>query len=286
MIRSLLLLALSLPITGSLRTCPPPQTTSEGAVTATGIISDQDGAIVIEGAFDRFTTDEMGNVYALKGDELMLFDKEGAQFMRNSVKTFGRITQIDAFYSLKPMVFSAEQGMLAVLDNTLSVQGSVIEIRRNFPQVVLAAMSVQNHFWLFDERELSIIRVDRQLRPISDTGRLDQLLGFTPTPVSMQEYDSWLYVNDPRNGLLVFDLFGTYGRTIPITGAKSFEVRGNEIFFFKDDGLHVYDMRSFTINEVPLPGAIGGVNDARVENGRIYMHLPDRIVIAPARRQP
>src|SRR5690606_41913249 len=156
MIRSLLLLALSLPITGSLRTCPPPQTTSEGAVTATGIISDQDGAIVVEGAFDRVTTDEMGNVYALKGDELMLFDKDGVQFMRNSVKTFGRITQIDAFYSLKPMVFSTEQGMLAVLDNTLSVQGSVIEVTRDFPQVVLAAMSVQNHFWLFDERELSI----------------------------------------------------------------------------------------------------------------------------------
>ena len=51
--------------------------------------------------------------------------------MRNSVKTFGRINTLDAFYSLKPMVFSQEQGQLAMLDNTLSLQGSVLNLPRN-----------------------------------------------------------------------------------------------------------------------------------------------------------
>ena len=138
-------------------------------------------AVVIEGAFDRFTTDELGNVYTLQGDELKLFDAKGKRLIRNSLKTFGSITHLDAFSSLKPMIFSRPQGMLAVLDNTLAVQGDPVDLNRSgFPQVTLACMSVQNCFWFFDERLLQLTRVDNQLRTLSSTGRLDQLLGFTP----------------------------------------------------------------------------------------------------------
>jgi hypothetical protein len=246
----------------------------------------QGNTFFIAGAFDSFTTDELGNVYTLSGDVLELFDKQGRSWLRNSLKTFGRISNIDAFYSLRPMVFSAEQGNLAVLDNTLSIQGSVINISRHSPQVVLAAMSVQNNFWLFDERELSLIRVDRQMRPLADTGRLDQLLGFTPKPVQMQEHDSWLYVNDPVHGMLVFDLFGTYARTLPLAGAQSFEVRGEELYFFKEGELHLYDMRSFNITRIHLPPGVQDVRDARVERGMLYLLLKDSVLVTPIPRQP
>jgi hypothetical protein len=257
--------------------CAPPRE----AATSPEQFPSQSGITAITGGFDRFTTDEMGNIYALSGDVLELYDKQGHFVIRNSVKTFGRITSIDATFSLKPMVFSTEQGMLAVLDNTLSVQGSVITLSRQFPQVVQAAMSVQNNFWLFDERELSILRVDGQLRPLSNTGRLDQLLGFTPRPTGMQEHDGWLYVNDPQNGILVFDLFGTYARTIPITGILSFQVRGQELYFFKDGGLHVYDMQSFETRQVVLPQEPAQVREARIERGIFYTLLKDRITTAP-----
>jgi len=242
----------------------------------------QEGMVhAIEGRFDAFTTDELGNVYALRGDELELYDPSGKSWLRNSVKTFGRITAIDAFYSLKPMVFSPEQGQLAVLDNTLSVQGHVINLpRQGWPQVVLACMSVQNGFWLFDQRELALLRVDAQLRPLANTGRLDQLLGHTVEPVGMHEHESRLYVNDPSIGFLVFDLFGTYARTIPIKGVSSFEVRGDQLYFFAEGRFQVYDMRSFAITDVPLPTDLQGtVRDARVERGRMYLRTDDRIVL-------
>jgi hypothetical protein len=236
---------------------------------------------VIEGGCDLFTTDEMGNIYVLRGDVLELYDLKGATTMRNSVKTFGRINTLDAFYSLKPMVFSTEQGQLAILDNTLSLQGSVMNLPRSgYAQVVLACVGVQNTFWFFDQRELSLIRVDAQLRELANTGRLDQLLGITPVPISMQEFDSWLYVNDPTEGILVFDLFGTYAKTIPIKKASSFEVRGNVLYYFSEGRLFVYDMRSFAITEHPLPAdLVGEVIDVRVERGRLYMRTNKGIVI-------
>ena len=234
---------------------------------------------VIKGTFDTFTSDELGNVYALEGDELSLWYPDGRSWLRNSLKTFGRITLIDAFYSLKPMVFTLEQGQVAVLDNTLSLQGSVINLPRNgFPQVELACMSVQNSFWLFDARDLQLIRVDAQLRQLASTGRIDQLLGFTPHPTHMQELDNWLYVSDPDEGILVFDLFAAYYKTIPITGIERFEVRDGAIYFFQDGVLQRYDLRSFAIDPLPMPEG-HTVLDARMERGRLYLRTPDRILI-------
>lgn len=237
----------------------------------------------IEGAFDTFTTDELGYVYALQGDELVLFDAKGRSWLRNSVKTLGRIGTIDAFYSLKPMVHAPEQGQLAVLDNTLAVQGDVINLPRvGFPQAVLACMSVQNGFWLFDQREMALLRVDGQLRPLANTGRLDQLLGFAIAPTRMLEHESRLYVMDPRNGIHVFDLFGTWMRTIPITGASSFMVRGQTLWSFADGTLSVYDMRSFTQQPVALPADAGGpIRDARVDRGCIYLLTERGISVRP-----
>lgn len=240
-------------------------------------------ALVLEaslpGHSDTFTTDEMGNMYVLRGDELELFDARGSSWLRNSVKTFGRIHHIDAFYSLKPMVFSPEQGQLAMLDNTLSVQGSVINLpRQGYPQVVLACVSVQNGFWFFDERDMELRRVDAQLRPLAATGRLDQLLGITMKPVQMQEADNMLYVNDPAHGILVFDIFGAYYRTIPILGATRIEVREMAIYHFKDGVLRRYDRRSFDIVDMPMPEGIVAL-DARMERGRMYVRTPEDIRI-------
>lgn len=238
-----------------------------------------DQGFTVPGPFDAFTTDELGNIYALKGDVLELYNAHGKRMARNSAKTFGRITVIDAFYSLKPMVFSRDQRQLAMLDNTLSLQGSVIDLPRNgFPWVTLACVGVQNSFWFFDERELSLTRVDEQLRPLASTGRLDQLLGFTPQPTGMLEMNNLLYVNDPQHGVLVFDLFAGYVRTLPVLDALRIEVRGAMLIFFKEGCVSTYDHLLMESKVLECP-ALATVRDARIEQDRLFALTGDGVVV-------
>ncbi len=226
--------------------------------------------VLIPGTFELFTTDEIGNSYAISGDEVLLFNVQGVEMARNSIKTLGRIHSIDAFYSLKPLLFSREQGLLAMLDNTLSLQTTVDLSRGGYPQVTLACASVQNAYWLFDDRQMSLIRVDGQLRKLADTGRLDQLLGMPVRPAAMLEFENWLYVNVPEEGILVFDLFGTYARTIPLKDVSGFEVRGNLLHALTPAVHLVYDMRSFAMDSLALP-IDGAAHGLRVERGRTYV---------------
>lgn len=239
----------------------------------------------IPGRFDLFTTDELGNVYAVTGDVIALHAPDGRQLARNSFNAFGPITRIDAFSSLKPLIFSQRQGTLALLDNTLSIQGSSIPLSRSgYPQVVQVCTSVRNSFWFFDERELALLRVDDQLRPLANSGRLDQLLGYTPEPTYMTELDGWLYVCDPEHGVHVFDLFGTYARTLPIPDVQRIEVRDGGIIHLRNGELQRYDLRHMGTETIPWPATIDptAVRAVRVERGMLYLLLDASIeIVAP-----
>jgi len=236
----------------------------------------------VSGAFDLFTTDELGELYTLRGNDLDLYDQHGKHLAHNSFNSFGPISRIDAFSSLKPLIYSRAQAQLAVLDNTLSIQGSATDLnRRGLPQTILACMGVQGCFWFFDERDLQLMRLDGQLKTLANTGRLDQLLGFTPAPTYMTESDSKLYMVDPERGVLVFDLFGTFMRTLPILGAQTIQVRDGLVWFVSDGAMHRYDMRLLTIDEVAWPTSADSLapRDARIEHGRLYRLMPDRILV-------
>ena len=111
------------------------------------------------------------------------------------------------------------------------------------------------------------------------------MLGLFPHVTFMVEQDSWLYLCDPENGVLVFDLFGGYARTLPVIGASEIQVRDGSIIYVKDGALHVYDPKRFTTDlpitwlvrpDAPRPLAV------RIEQGRLYALFPGRVVIAEA----
>ncbi len=236
----------------------------------------------VPGFFDLFTTDELGQLYTLHGNDLDLYDPHGKHLAHNSFNTFGPISRIDAFSSLKPMIYSRAQGQLAVLDNTLSMQGNATNLNAlGLPQTILSCTGVQGCFWFFDERDLQLMRLDGQLKTLANTGRLDQLLGFTPAPTYMTEHDSKLYMVDPERGVLVFDLFGTFMRTLPIIGAETIQVRDGVIWFVSDGTMNRYDMRLLSTDEVLWPTSTDSLatRDARIEHGRLYRLMPDRILV-------
>jgi hypothetical protein len=237
-----------------------------------------------DGPVDLFTTDELGNLYTLRGNDLDLYDRNGKPAAHNSLNSFGPISGIDAFSSLKPLIFSRAQGRLALLDNTLSVQGTVIDLPRSgFPQVALACVSVGGRFWFYDEREMALLRVDAQLKPVANTGRLDQLLFYTPQPTYMAEADGRLYLVDPARGVLVFDLFGTYLRTLPVLGCPEVQVEGGLLWYVAGGKLGRYDLRTLDPETVPWPAALGTrtVHGARVEHGRLYCRTDAGVFVFP-----
>jgi hypothetical protein len=87
--------------------------------------------------------------------------------------------------------------------------------------------------------------------------------------------DNWLYVNDPEKGIFIFDIYGTYARTIPVKGLDFFQVISSKIYYVKNGQLLVYDTKSFSEEVIELP--VKEFTDLRVNSSRLYV-LNDKML--------
>ena len=59
----------------------------------------------------------------------------------------------------------------------------------------------------------------------------------------MREINNWVYLNDPKRGILVFDNFGAYYKTIPITGVDYFQIKEDRVFHTKEQYYISFDAK-------------------------------------------
>lgn len=223
----------------------------------------------IEGKFDFFTTDNMGNVYTVRKDAMIRYYKQTEPEFKYSNKRLGSITWVDFNFSLKPILFYADQSVVVMLDNTLSEQGSPINLKSyEMDQVTLICSSVNNHFWLYDTRNLELIRADRRMNKVFNSGNLAQVTMQHIEPNFILEWENYLYVNNPETGILVFDIFGTYYKTIPITGLSEFQVIGNELVYFEDKTLYRFNLKTMQERSFELP--VENPLQVRIRKDNIY----------------
>ena len=208
----------------------------------------------IEIESDFFTTDNQCNVYTVKGNELTKFNKDGKLLYKYSNKNYGNITSVDASNMLRILIFYKQFSQVVFLDNTLSANGEVINlIYSDLSMPPLVCSSYDNGMWIYDLQSASIIRFDKTVHNVQNTINLAPLSIEIFEPLSMIEYDNHFYVNNPSSGILVFDIYGTYYKTIPIKNSSCFQVRGDWAYCLLDKKVKAYNIKTTEVKEFEMP---------------------------------
>ena len=221
-------------------------------------------------------TDNLQNLYLIHESAIEMYNPKGVSVFKNSQMNLGRITSVDFSFSLKPMIFFGEMNAVVVLDNTLSMQGNPVKLNEyGLDWVTAAAKSIDNHYWFFDMQNFELVRTDISFNKVRSSGNISQLLGFDVRPNFIAEHNNWLYVNNPETGILVFDIFGTYFKQIPIKGLKSFQLTDQFIVYLEDGALRQYNLMTFDTVTIPLPTM--EMDRARVSKRMLYLSDGKRI---------
>ncbi|MFC2111120.1 hypothetical protein ACFLQ5_01570 [Bacteroidota bacterium] len=224
--------------------------------------------IVIKGDF--ITTDKLGNIYLVAANTIKKYDNEGKLIKTFSNLNAGNISFVDASNPLKILVFYKDFGQIDFLDNTLSLSGSSIKLANlKLEQSSLACNSYNNGFWVYDETNIQLKRIDESLNISHESGNISQLSGLELFPNYLVEQNNFVYLNDSDNGILVFDRYGTYLKTIPFKNLESIQVIGNSIVFVQESLLKSYNMESFEINIINI--AEKNIKSIRIENQKLYI---------------
>ena len=194
-----------------------------------------------------FTTDHLENAYVIKEDVLQKYDTTGKVFKTFTNKSLGRITSVDASNPLKLLLFYKDFSQIIFLDNMLSMSADLVKLADlGFEQTQLACSSHNSGLWLYNLQNFELIRLDQNLAITQRTGNITQITGLAINPNFLIQYNNMVYLNSPSTGILVFDVYGTYYKNIPIKGLTSFQVRDESIFYFSNKELKSFDMKKLS----------------------------------------
>jgi hypothetical protein len=214
--------------------------------------------------------DNLGNIYTLKNTELKKFDSTGILLKTYSNKAFGNIDYIDLSNPLKILLFYKNFSQLVFLDNMLSETRSPISlIDIDIKQATLTCTSHNNGIWIYNSLNKELNWVDQNLEIKQRTGNISRALQININPNYLIEQNNTLYLNDPEIGILIFDNFGTYYKTIPIKGLKEFQVVNNKLFYLDQSYLKSFGIKTLQIDSLALPDTV--VRMAQIENNRLYL---------------
>jgi len=203
---------------------------------------------------DYITTDKLGNLYVLDNNQLLKYNQDLHLEKTYSNLNLGTISFIDASNPLKIMLYYESFGKVEFLDNTLSPTSDPVSLGNlGLELATLVCTSYDNGLWIYDPQVFRLVRLDNKLNDVFSSGNISQITGNDMNPVFMTESNNQLYVNDPQTGLLVFDQYGTYYKTIPIKTKSNFQIIDEQLYYFSESSLHVYNLKTHDEKLLTLP---------------------------------
>jgi hypothetical protein len=223
-------------------------------------------------------TDKLGNVYAVANEEVFKFDAQGNLLQKNSLKSYGSLFSLDVSNPMKILAFYKDYNKVLFLDNMLAPTASSIDLSSiGFDQVTLTCSSHDNGMWVFNSLNFELVRMEPTLKISHQSGNIAQLTGSAIKPTSLFESNNKVYLCDTLFGVLVFDVFGTYIKTIPIKSIVDLQLENNVLYFIDKKGFGNFNLELLQQNELTLPQK--DIKQIRLQKNRVFMRSNDKITI-------
>lgn len=203
----------------------------------------------------KLVVDELGTIYLITSTAIERRNAFGGGSFRGSEMQWGDFHPIDVTDPLRPFVHFPASGKVVFFDNTLSMQGSPIDLfELGMDNIECMCGSRGDGFWLWDARNSELTRVDRSFRKLSSSGNLSMLLQKELHPLSMMERGAHLFVLTQEYSLLVFDIFGAWEKTLQLVpGSQCMADAGTLYVFGVSGNLQVTDTQTWLTQVIEMP---------------------------------
>jgi hypothetical protein len=221
--------------------------------------------------------DKLGCIYTCDGTSIEKYDENGNFLFSYAALSGGRISFVDASNPLKLLLFSKEFMHILFLDNKLAPQKDpyrLSELNLYLPTCV--CISYDNGFWVYDESSKELFRYDARQNQSNKSQRLSSFTEKELNPLFIKESEAgFLLLNDTMNGILIFDHFGAYLKTIPVY-TDYFYMMHRQILYVRDNLLYLMDIDTVRQMSVPLPEE--GIKQVCIENKKMIVLTKDNTV--------
>lgn len=225
---------------------------------------------------NNIAVDNFGSFYTASNNGVLKFSSDGKFLYRYEEFKYGKIGMIDVSNPMKMLVYFPDFSTVVTLDRFLAQLNTYNFFDLGYQNISAVASSTDGRIWFYDNTDFKLKKIDESGKVFRESQQLNVVLEQAPNPNFMIERDNKVYLNDPNIGIIVFDIFGSYEKTIPLKGLKKFQILQDQIVYFENNQLSSYNSFTLELKSLTLPDT-ADVSLAVLEKNRMGIMKKERV---------
>ena len=254
-------------------------------IVNTGARAQWDSTIHLLNSYDyelsSFTATNLGELFLInKNNQLKKFNEHGDSVgVFNEVTKYGQLSYVEADNPWRTILYYKNFSTIVLLDKYLKVLTNINLHKLNIFRVKSVAASYDNNTWLFDEQESKLRKINDEGKILMETVDLRTIMDSVPSPEQIVDRDGFVYLNDPKKGIYIFDYYGTFKNRLTFLHWNYLTVIGKSIYGIDDKCLYRYNLGSLNLKEYPLPQSFINYTSVRISSNKIYLLNNNRLLV-------
>ena len=229
---------------------------------------------------ELITSDKLAQLYVVTTkNDLIKYNSKGEELFRYTNNTLGELKHVDVTNPFNILLYYPEFLTVLTLNRTLNQTGEFSLFDLNVVDVQAVAMSNDNNIWLYDDVSFQVKKIDRKGETLGTSENLSNQFSKALQPNFILERDNWLYLNDKALGVLIFDTYGQYVKTIDVKELLDFQVLDDQLVYRKEDTLEAFHLRSLNTQLIDLPKGILKEHQISIQRERLFVKKEKEIEI-------
>ncbi|HVX49985.1 MAG TPA: hypothetical protein VHB48_07500 [Chitinophagaceae bacterium] len=227
----------------------------------------------ITGTYKDFYIDNLNNIYLVNQNNQVkkMSDKYDSIAVFNDTRRYGDIYSLDVSNPLKLIVYYKDFNTILVLDRFLNIR-NIVDLRKyNILQAKAVAQSYDNNYWVFDELDNKIKKIDDNGNMLLESADFRVLFQEQYNPQQLIDDNGFLYLYDFKNGWLEFDYYGAFKQRIQLPGWKDVQVADGRLTGHDDAFIYFANPKALDIRQVKPGINLKDVIKLQKKAGKMYV---------------
>jgi hypothetical protein len=167
-------------------------------------------------AAEDLRVDPFGNIFYLKGNEIVKVSSSSAEKNSYSDPRLGKINFFTLINPLQPLLYFTDYNTIQILDNRLNFSRSINLLDAGFIDPSLVTSTTQRQILIFDQvsDRLGIFAPESE-KLLNYSPAINQLSSATTRPSLLLSSYNYHLLYLPHEGFLIFDALAAYKKKIP-----------------------------------------------------------------------
>lgn len=189
---------------------------------------------IVKGTFTNFYLDNFANIYLISNNnKIIKYNSTGDSLaVYNDTRRYGDIYFVDVTNPLKLVLYYKDFLTIVVLDRFLNAINTIDLRKLNIYQAKAVALSYDNNYWVFDQVNNVLVKIDDQGNVLFKTGDFRMIFNYAFNPDKIIDTNGQLYLYDANSGWMIFDYYGGFRKYLPAEKWENVMVVNQTLFGF------------------------------------------------------